>query len=98
MLASARTAAAVVVLACALRGNGVRAEALTLDEAFALAERANPGLAAERLQVPVAQAGVGVARQIPNPELAFEEDRETPHDALSLTFPIEGGGKRGKRI
>ncbi|HEX4822672.1 MAG TPA: TolC family protein [Candidatus Polarisedimenticolaceae bacterium] len=85
-------------LAAVLTLSAARAEPLSLDEAMALAERANPSLAAERLQVPVAQAGIGVARQRPNPELALEEDRETPHDALSLTFPIETGGKRGKRI
>jgi outer membrane protein TolC len=85
-------------VAAALAFSVVRAEPLSLAEAQALAERANAGLAAERLQVPVAKAGIGVARQRPNPELAFEETRETPRDALGLTFPIETGGKRGKRI
>ena len=74
------------------------ADPLSLEEAFALAERGSPELAAERLQVPVASAGIGVARQRPNPELAFEEDKETPRDALSLTVPLELGGKRGRRI
>jgi len=85
-------------VAAALAFSVVRAEPLSLAEAQALAERANAGLAAERLQVPVAKAGIGVARQRPNPELALEETRETPRDALGLTFPIETGGKRGKRI
>ena len=74
------------------------ADPLSLEEAFALAEKGSPELAAERLQVPVASAGIGVARQRPNPELAFEEDKETPRDALSLTVPLELGGKRGRRI
>ena len=86
-----------LLVACAA-ASIARADPLTLDEAFALAERASPALAAERLQVPVASAGVGVARQRPNPELAFEESKETPRDALSLTVPIELGGKRGRRI
>ena len=74
------------------------ADPLTLDDAFRLAESSSPALAAARLEVPIAREGIGLARQVPNPEFAFEESKETPHDALSLTFPIEVGGKRGRRI
>jgi outer membrane protein, heavy metal efflux system len=95
---ASRPSLPAAALAAALLVPAAHAEPLSLPEAFALAERANAGLAAERLQLPVAQTGIGVARQRPNPDLAIEETRETPHDALGLTFPIETGGKRGKRI
>jgi cobalt-zinc-cadmium efflux system outer membrane protein len=86
------------IAGCAAVAGIAWADPLTLGEAFALAEKSSPSLAAERLQVPVANAGIGVARQRLNPEMALEEDKETPHDALALTFPIELGGKRGRRI
>jgi cobalt-zinc-cadmium efflux system outer membrane protein len=72
--------------------------ALTLDQALSLALAANRGLAAARLGREVAAANVGVARERPNPDLAFEEDRETPHDILTLTQPIESAGKRRRRV
>ena len=36
--------------------------------------------------------------QRPNPEASFEAARDTPHEVLSLAFPLELGGKRGRRI
>jgi len=60
--------------------------------------RANPTLIAARLKTPVARAGIVVAREIPNPELTFEESKETPHDALTLAQPIEVAGKRRRRV
>jgi cobalt-zinc-cadmium efflux system outer membrane protein len=78
--------------------DAVSADPLTLEDAFALAAASSPALAAARLEVPIATAAIGVARQRQNPDLAIESARETPHDALSLTFPIETAGKRGRRI
>lgn len=71
---------------------------MTLDDAIALAMRANRTLIAARLKTPAAEAGIAVAREIPNPELTFEETKETPRDALTLAQPIELGGKRRRRI
>jgi len=71
---------------------------LTLDEAITIALASNPSLAAAGYQVPVARAGIDVAKQRPNPELAFEATKETPNDALTLAFPVESGGKRKQRI
>jgi cobalt-zinc-cadmium efflux system outer membrane protein len=71
---------------------------LTLQSAFALAEAHNPTLTAARLGRAVDLAGIGVAGQRPNPEASFEAARDTPHEVLSLAFPLELGGKRARRI
>jgi len=93
-----RAVCLAAMVAVVLGAPAAHADPLSLEDAFKLAESGSPALTAARLEVPVAQAGVGVARQIPNPELAFEETRETPRDALSFTFPLETGGKRGRRV
>lgn len=70
---------------------------LTLDQAMAIALSVNRTLVAARLGKEVAKARVEVARERPNPDLRLEEDRETPHDSLTLAFPIETAGKRRRR-
>jgi outer membrane protein, heavy metal efflux system len=72
--------------------------ALTFEQAVGLALAANPSLAAARLRLPVATAGIGVARQRPNPDLVLETQKELPHDAITLSLPIETAGKRSRRI
>jgi len=74
------------------------AQPLTLDAAMARAVAANRTLAAARLALPGALAGVGVASERLNPELAYEYAKETPHQAISAAFPFELGGKRQRRI
>jgi hypothetical protein len=59
---------------------------------------ANRSLAAARLALPGAVAGVGVAGERLNPELSYEYAKETPHQAIAAAFPIELGGKRQRRI
>lgn len=71
---------------------------MTLDEAIALAMRSNREVIAARLKSGIAQAGIQTAREIPNPDLTFEETKETPRDALTLAQPFETAGKRRKRI
>jgi outer membrane protein, heavy metal efflux system len=71
---------------------------LTLQSAFAIAEEHNPTLVAARLGRAVDVAGIGVAGQRPNPEASFEAARDTPHEVVSLAFPLEFGGKRARRI
>lgn len=97
-----RSLVAGLVLAAAALGSSPAARAddtpLTLDDAIEQAVRSHPGLSAARLGRPVAQAAIDVARQRPNPDLTLEETKETPRDALTLTFPIETAGKRGSRI
>src|SRR5262245_48491134 len=62
-------------------------DAMTLDEAIALAMRANRDLMAARLRAGIAQAGIQTAREIPNPDLTFEETKEAPREALTLAQP-----------
>jgi outer membrane protein, heavy metal efflux system len=71
---------------------------LTLDEAFALAEANNRTITAARLRRAVDLAGIDVAKERPNPELRYEQSKETPHQSLTAAQPIELGGKRGRRI
>jgi len=71
---------------------------LTLAGAVDRALAANPSIAAARLQRPIDIAGVGVAGERLNPELAYEASKETPRQSITATFPIELGGKRSRRI
>jgi outer membrane protein, heavy metal efflux system len=95
-----RTVAAIVAL-CALGSSAVvraQGEALTLDEAVALARVHDPSLAAARTRRPVDLANRGVAGERPNPEVRYERTNELPHDLVSVAQPLELGGKRGRRI
>ena len=90
--------ASVVLL---LIGGGVSAQTpppLTLDAAIAQAMTANPTIAAARLRHAVDLAGIGVARERPNPEFTFEAEKETPKQSFTLTQPLEIGGKRQRRV
>jgi cobalt-zinc-cadmium efflux system outer membrane protein len=75
-----------------------QAEPLTFAEALRLALATSPEVAAAGKAVEAARAGVAVARQVPNPELTLERAKETPHDAATLAFPLETGGKRSRRV
>ncbi|MGE5836019.1 MAG: TolC family protein [Acidobacteriota bacterium] len=95
-----RVAILIVALPLALHAQQPlpSSQALTLDAAFERALAANPTLTAARLARPVATAGVAVAGEHPNPEISYENERETPRQAIGTTFPIELGGKRSRRI
>jgi cobalt-zinc-cadmium efflux system outer membrane protein len=71
---------------------------LSLAGAIERALAGNPSIAAARLQRPIDQAGVGIAGERPNPELAYELSKETPRQAITATLPIELGGKRARRL
>jgi cobalt-zinc-cadmium efflux system outer membrane protein len=71
---------------------------LSLPQAIEMALAANRSLAAARLARPIAGANVKVAGERPNPDLLLEKLRETPHEAATLSLPIETAGKRGHRI
>src|SRR6476659_6495508 len=62
---------------------------LTLDEAFALAAENNRTITAARLRRAIDQAGIDVARERPNPDLRYEQAKETPHQSLTASQPIE---------
>ena len=90
------------VLCCLLRPAWSAAPApgvpLTLSEALALARDYDPTLASARLQRAIDLAGLGVARERPNPELRYEHTNEAPHDLVSVAQPLEIGGQRGRRV
>jgi cobalt-zinc-cadmium efflux system outer membrane protein len=75
-----------------------QAQKLTLSRALDLAEKQNLDLAAARAQVAVAQAGVRIAGERPNPTVNFSATRDTPHESLFFDQPIELGSRRNKRI
>lgn len=71
---------------------------LTLQEAFAMADRQNLDLAAARLRHMFAQTGIQIAGERPNPSVSFSATRDAPHESLFFDQPLELGGKRSTRI
>ena len=71
---------------------------LSLNDAMARAIEANRTLLAARTARAIDVAGIRAARQRPNPEISFENERETPHWAFTGTVPLETSGKRQRRI
>jgi cobalt-zinc-cadmium efflux system outer membrane protein len=74
------------------------AASLSLTDAVERALGANPTIAAARLRGAIDAASLAVAREVPNPEVDFEAEKETPHHALGVALPLELGGKRARRI
>jgi cobalt-zinc-cadmium efflux system outer membrane protein len=70
---------------------------LTFQAAFDLAVASNLELAAARRGRGVREAAVQAAGQHPNPDLVFESTKDTPHQTLSLDFPLEPW-KRSRRL
>jgi cobalt-zinc-cadmium efflux system outer membrane protein len=71
---------------------------LTLQTALTRALEANPTIIAARFRRNVGEANLAVAGQHLNPELTYEAEKETPRQAIGASFPIEFGGKRGRRM
>ena len=71
---------------------------LTLAAALEMAARQNLDLAAARAQHAVAQAGVQIAKQRPNPSASVSVLRDSPHESLFFDQPFELGAKRRRRI
>ena len=71
---------------------------LSLPDALDIASKQNLDLAAGRLRQAVAEAGVRIAGQRPNPTLSFGASRDLPHENLLVDQPLELGGVRGRRI
>jgi cobalt-zinc-cadmium efflux system outer membrane protein len=100
---SVHLAFAASVVTCVLRVTPVasqtpaQSEPLTLEAAVERALAANPAIAAARQRRLIGVAELDVARERPNPEARVEFERETPHQAYSLAFPLETGGKRDRR-
>lgn len=91
----------VLVLATTLqtaRAQQPAPQRLTIANALDLAERQNLDLVAARARRAVAQAGVRIAGERPNPTLSFGATRDTPHESAFIDQPVEIGPKRGRRI
>ncbi|MFZ5935390.1 outer membrane efflux protein [Pseudomonas putida] len=74
---------------------------ISLPEALSAAFANNPELAAAGREIGIAEGERRQAGLIPNPELAWEmEDtrRDTSTSTVTLSQPLELGGKRGARI
>ena len=71
---------------------------LTLEQALAAARSTNPTLAAARRRRAIDTAGIGVARERPNPEVLLEKAKETPHEAATVSQLLELSGSRSRRI
>jgi outer membrane protein, heavy metal efflux system len=101
-----RTLVACLAVACvctaapgaSARAQGPGAAPLTFQAAFDLATSRNLGLEAARRQKAIREAQIRVARQFPNPDVAFESTQDVPHHSLMFSVPVEIGGKRGRRI
>src|SRR5262249_34939808 len=71
---------------------------LTFEEIYQLAERDNLAINAVRRRRAVAQAGVLIAGERPNPDFINAYTRSQPSYNSSISQLVELGGKRGKRI
>lgn len=95
-------ASGLLGLSLALMPLEIRAqEGLTLERAVSLSYERNPEFAAALSEIGIADGMRRQAGVIPNPELGFDvedtrSDRQTR--AITITQPIELGGKRGARI
>jgi cobalt-zinc-cadmium efflux system outer membrane protein len=71
---------------------------LSLADAITLAQKQNLDLAAARAQRAVADAGVRVAGERPNPTMSAGASRDAPHENVLIDQPLEIGPKRDRRI
>ena len=71
---------------------------LTLESALQQALEKNPDIATARLARTASAAGIAVASEWLNPEIAYEIEKETPKQSLTGVLPIELGHKRQYRI
>src|SRR5712691_1845946 len=76
---------ALALLLCAVApARAQQPNRLTLQKALELASRQNLDLAAARQRRSVTQAGVQIARQLPNPTATVAVLRDTPHESVFL--------------
>jgi len=92
---------ALLCLLLAATGSAQASGSLSLPEALSAAFAQNPELAAAGREIGIAEGERRQAGLIPNPELSWEvEDTrsETRTTTVTLSQPLELGGKRGARI
>jgi cobalt-zinc-cadmium efflux system outer membrane protein len=93
-----KTLGGLLLLASASLAN---ASTLTLDQALQSAFAGNPDLAAAQWEIGIAEGDRVQAGLIPNPEVSWEAEdtrRDSRTTTITLSQPIELGGKRGARI
>lgn len=93
--------AALCTLISGLMAPTAFAQSMSLSEALSIAIDANPDLAASRQEIGIAEGVRKQAGLIPNPEISYEvEDtrRDTSTTTVTLSQPLELGGKRGARV
>ncbi|MDH4064432.1 MAG: TolC family protein [Acidobacteriota bacterium] len=88
----------LALVAATAGAQGLSGGPLDLQAAIDRALAANPTLAAARLRPAIDEAGIGVARERPNPEFTAEVEKETPRQTFAFAVPVELGGKRSRRI
>jgi len=92
---------ALLSLLLAATASAQAGQGMSLPEALSAAFANNPELAAAGRAIGIAEGERRQAGLLPNPELAWEmEDtrRETSTSTVTLSQPLELGGKRGARI
>ncbi|WP_060484840.1 TolC family protein [Pseudomonas sp. NBRC 111123] len=92
---------ALLSLLLAATASAQAGQGMSLPEALSAAFAYNPELAAAGRAIGIAEGERRQAGLLPNPELAWEmEDtrRETSTSTVTLSQPLELGGKRGARI
>src|SRR6185503_1716810 len=67
---------------------------LTLEDALAQAMARSPELAAARLRQAIDEGRLAVAREYPNPDFRYEQEKEAPHHSLTVAQTIEWPSKR----
>src|SRR5262245_63632892 len=75
-----------------LAAAALAAPSLTLERALAMAVEANPDVTAARLEIPVAEAAVRGARELPNPTVTGSYGPDSPIVSVTLEqrLPIFG--------
>jgi len=71
---------------------------LTLEEATARALEVNAAYRARLIDRDVVASELDIAREHPNPDFSYENQRDAPYHAFLLNVPIELGGKRANRV
>ena len=90
-------AAGILVVLCPM-AMAQQTARLSLQTALDLAAKQNLDLLTARQRQAVAQAGVKIARERPNPTFNFTALRDEPHEGWFVDQPLEVGGQRRRRI
>lgn len=82
----------------AATGDAATADGMTFDELYEIAARDNAHIRAVRARRAVAETGIAIAGERPNPEVNVAYTKSEPRLGVVVSQPIEIGGQRGRRI